>query len=91
MGLRRQSIRLRIFLLVTIPILSLIGLYVFAAGSAAGDAIKLSRADTVKNVIGLPVGALQVQLDTESLFAVTYLANPAPLRAGTPAEAVVPS
>jgi signal transduction histidine kinase len=83
MGLRRRSIRLRIFLLVIIPILSLIGLYVFAAGSAAGNAINLSRTDTVKNVIGLPVGTLQVQLDTESLFAVTYLANPVPLSLAT--------
>jgi len=79
MGLRRWSIRLRIFLLVAIPILSLIGLYVLAAGSAAGDAINLNRAETVKNVIGLPTGTLEKQIDTECVFAVTYLANPSPL------------
>ena len=83
MGLRRWSIRMRIFLLVAIPILSLIGLYVFAAGSAAGNAINLRRAQTVKNVIGLPVGMLEQQLDTECLFAVIYLASPSALNLAT--------
>ena len=83
MGLRRWSISLRIFLLVAIPILSLIGLYVFAASSAAGNAINLSRARTVKNVVGLPVATLEQQLDTESLFAVIYLANPSALNLAT--------
>jgi hypothetical protein len=64
---RRVGHEARFFILVAIPILSLSGLYVFAAGSAARDAIKLRRTDSVKNVIGLPVGTLQVQPDTESL------------------------
>src|SRR5260370_35688589 len=79
MGLRRWSIRLRSCPPVAIPILYLIGLHVLAAGSAAGDAINLNRAETVKNVIGLPTGTLEKQIDTECVFAVTYLANPSPL------------
>ena len=77
MGLRRRSIRLRIFLLVAIPILSLIGLYAFAATSIAGDAINLARSRTVKNTLGTPIGNLEAQAGTERQLAVVYLAAPA--------------
>ena len=78
MGLRRWSIRTRIFLLVAIPILSLIGLYAFAATITASDAINLSRAKTVKDTIGLPTGSLETQVYAERLLAVIYLAAPVP-------------
>jgi signal transduction histidine kinase len=78
MGLRRWSIRTRIFLLVVIPILSLIGLYAFAATITASDAINLSRAKTVKDTIGLPTGSLETQVYAERLLAVIYLAAPVP-------------
>ena len=78
MGLRRRSIRLRIFLLVAIPILALIGLYAFAATTTASAAISLARSRTVKNVTGLPIGALETQVDTERLLASVYLAAPVP-------------
>jgi signal transduction histidine kinase len=78
MGLRRWSIRMRIFLLVAIPILSLIGLYVFTATTTASNAISLTRSRTVKNTIATPIGALVTSLDTERLTAVIYLATPVP-------------
>jgi signal transduction histidine kinase len=76
MGLHRRSIRLRILLLVLIPILSLIGLYAFAVSITARDAINLTRSKTVKNTIGLPTGRLEAQIDAERLLAVVYLASP---------------
>jgi signal transduction histidine kinase len=79
MGLHRRSIRLRIFLLVLIPILSLIGLYAFAVSITASDAINLARSKTVKNTIGLPTGQLEAQVDAERIIAVVYLASPNPL------------
>jgi signal transduction histidine kinase len=79
MGLRRRSIRLRIFLLVVIPILSLIGIYAFAATITASDAINLSQSRTVFNTISLPSGLLESALDSERVYAVVYLADPAPL------------
>jgi signal transduction histidine kinase len=82
MGLHRRSIRLRIFLLVLIPILSLIGLYAFAVSITASDAINLARSKTVKNTIGLPTGQLEAQVDAERLIAVVYLASPNPLILG---------
>ena len=78
MGLRHRSIRLRIFLLVAIPILSLVGLYVFAATITASDALNLARSRTLKDTIGTPVGNLEAQIDLERMQAVVYLAAPVP-------------
>jgi signal transduction histidine kinase len=78
MGLHRRSIRLRIILLVAIPILSLIGLYAFAATITASDAINLARAKALKADTGTPTGNLESQIDAERLLAVVYLAAPAP-------------
>jgi signal transduction histidine kinase len=78
MGLRRRSIRLRIVLLVAIPIVSLMGLYAFAATITAFDAINLARSTTLKNTIGTPTGNLEAAVDAERLVAVVYLAAPVP-------------
>ena len=87
MGLRRRSIRLRIFLLVAIPIVSLMGLYAFAATITAFDAINLARSTTLKNAIGTPTGNLESAVDAERLVAVVYLAAPVPSNlAGLQAE-----
>jgi signal transduction histidine kinase len=83
MGLRRWSIRLRIVLLVAIPILSLIGVYAFAATSTASDAINLSRSRTLQDTIGTPTGNLEAQIDAERLLAVVYLAAPVPSNLAT--------
>jgi hypothetical protein len=78
MGLRRWSIRMRIFLLVAIPILSLIGLYVFTATITASSAISLARSTTVKNTVALPVANVDRGLYAERIAAVIYLAAPVP-------------
>jgi hypothetical protein len=78
MGLRRWSIRLRIFLLVAIPILSLIGLYAFTATITASSAISLAQSRTVKDTVATPVGNVEAAVDAERLTAVLYLAAPVP-------------
>jgi signal transduction histidine kinase len=83
MRLRSLSIRLRILLLVAIPILSLIGVYAFAATTTASDAINLSRSRTLKDTIGTPTGNYEAQIDTERLLAVAYLAAPVPSNMAT--------
>jgi signal transduction histidine kinase len=83
MRLRSLSIRLRILLLVAIPILSLIGVYAFAATTTASDAINLSRSRTLKDTIGTPTGNYEAQVDTERLLAVAYLAAPVPSNLAT--------
>jgi signal transduction histidine kinase len=78
MDLRRRSIRLRILLLVAIPILSLIGLYAFAAATTASTAINLQRSRTLFTSIGTPTGNFESQSDLERQSAVVYLAAPLP-------------
>jgi signal transduction histidine kinase len=56
MGLRLRSIRQRILLLVLVPVLSLIGLYIFATSITAGQAINLSRTHSLLVSTGQPTG-----------------------------------
>ena len=76
MGLRLRSIRQRIFLLVLVPVLSLIALYAFATFLTARGAVNLSQATTIKSATGQPAGALLSQLDAERPLAMVYLSSP---------------
>jgi signal transduction histidine kinase len=57
-------------------VLSLIGIYVFAIGSTARDAVNLSRANTVKNTLGEPIAGFMAQLSGERLLAIVYMSSP---------------
>ena len=76
MGLRLRSIRQKILLLVLVPVLSLIGLYIFATSITARDAINLGRTDTLKNATGVPTGAFLGAIDAERPLALVYLSRP---------------
>jgi signal transduction histidine kinase len=76
MGLRLRSIRQRIFLLVLVPVLSLIALYAFATFITARGAVNLSQATTIKSATGQPTGAVLSQLDAERPLAMVYLSSP---------------
>ncbi len=76
MGLRLRSIRTRIFLLVLLPILSLIALYGFATFLTARGAVNQSQASTIKSATGEPIGAFLRQIDAERPLALVYLSAP---------------
>ena len=76
MGLRHRSIRLRVGILIVVPVLCLIGLYGFAASITLGSALTQAHAKTLRNDLLTPVGSFQQQLDTERHLAVLSLANP---------------
>ena len=76
MGLRLRSIRTRIFLLVLLPVLSLIALYGFATFLTARGALNLVQATTIKNATGEPIGAFLSQIDAERPLALVYLSAP---------------
>ena len=76
MGLRLRSIRQKILLLVLVPVLSLIGLYVFALGLTAKNAINLSRTNTLKNATAVPAGNFITALEAERVLALIYLSRP---------------
>ena len=76
MGLRLRSIRTRIFLLVLIPVLSLIALYGFATFLTARGALNLGQASTIKSATGEPIGTFLSQIDAERPLALVYLSAP---------------
>ncbi len=76
MGLRLRSIRQKILLLVLVPVLSLIGLYIFALGLTARNAVNLSRTDTLKNATAVPAGNFITALEAERVLALIYLSRP---------------
>src|SRR5260370_33426045 len=76
MSFRLRSIRQRIFLLILVPVLSLIGLYIFATSITARNAINLAGTDTLKNATGLPTGNFLTGLDTERPLGMVYLYAP---------------
>ncbi|MFI5063790.1 MAG: nitrate- and nitrite sensing domain-containing protein [Streptosporangiales bacterium] len=76
MGLHLRSIRQKILLLVLVPVLSLIGLYIFATSLTARATINLSRTDTLRNVTGLPTGNFLAAVDQERPLALVYLSRP---------------
>jgi signal transduction histidine kinase len=76
MGLRLRSIRQRILLLVLVPVLSLIGLYIFATSITAGQAINLSRTHDLLTATGQPTGFFFGAVGAERPLGLIYLANP---------------
>jgi signal transduction histidine kinase len=76
MGLRHKSIRIRVILLVLIPLVSLIGVYSYATSTTVRTAVDLVRAGTVSEVTVKPTANLVKQIDAERSLAVTYLIDP---------------
>ncbi|HEY6481423.1 MAG TPA: nitrate- and nitrite sensing domain-containing protein, partial [Streptosporangiaceae bacterium] len=88
MGLRHKSIRLRVLLLILVPLLSLVGVYAYATTQTAREATDLAHAGQVANVSVTPTSALIVAVAAERSAAMLYLAVPSPkgLAALTKAE-----
>src|SRR5215469_3113444 len=78
MSWHMRSVRARILLLVLIPVLSLLGLCLFITGVIGKDALNLARARALESTTSEPVNNFLAQLDTERVFALTYLSAPAP-------------
>jgi signal transduction histidine kinase len=76
MGLRHRSIRLRVGLLIAVPILCLLALYGFVASITLGSAISQQHARTLRNDIANPVTAFQTQVAQERSYALLSLADP---------------
>ena len=76
MGLRHSSIRLRVGILIVVPVLCLIGLYGFAASITLGSALTQAHAKTVRNDLLAPVDNFLAALAQERHLAVLSLADP---------------
>src|SRR5215472_7449421 len=74
--LRRRSIRLRIVVLVLVPVLGLLGLYAEVLNLTLGKILTLRQEAQIRRLVTLPVTDLQRQLANERGFALAYLARP---------------
>ncbi|HEY6787522.1 MAG TPA: hypothetical protein VI365_09440, partial [Trebonia sp.] len=75
MALRRTSIRVRVFLLVLVPLIALIIIYIDAVVGQIGTAGGLSSAGKISGATITPVSKELVALNTERSLAVGYLAT----------------
>ena len=76
MGSRGRSIRLRIYFLVAIPLVAMVGLLAYVAGTSINNAINLDRAPNLINATSLPAAKFGTFLQTERAAAVVYLSQP---------------
>ena len=76
MGSRGRSIRLRIYFLVTIPLIALVGLLAYVAGTSVNNAISLDRAPNLVNATAIPAAKFGTFLEAERAAAVVYLFQP---------------
>ena len=65
MGLRHRSIRLRVGILIIVPVLCLIGLYGFAVSLTLGNALNQVQAKSLTNSIVIPLSNFQQALNKE--------------------------
>jgi signal transduction histidine kinase len=78
MILKRPSVRLRVTLLVLVPLLFLAGLATYDIARSANSALALIRSKTTLTDIGPPVASLQQALAAERREAIVYFAQPGP-------------
>jgi signal transduction histidine kinase len=76
MGSRSRSIRLRIYFLVAIPLVALVGLLGYVAGTSVRNAVNLDRAPNLINATSIPTAVFTSYLQAERAAAVTYLFQP---------------
>ncbi len=78
MGSRGRSIRLRIYFLVAIPLVTMVGLLAYVAGTSVNNAINLDRAPNLINATSLPTAEFVMLVQNERAAAVVYLFQPTP-------------
>ena len=78
MGSRGRSIRLRIYFLVAIPLIAMVALLAYVAGTSVNNAINLDRAPNLINATSLPTAEFVKSVQNERAAAVVYLFQPTP-------------
>ncbi len=73
--LRRRSIRLRIIVLVLVPVAALLGLYAELLNLTMGNLLTLKQEASIRQLVTLPVVNVQSQLGEERTLALQYLAR----------------
>ena len=76
MGSRGRSIRLRIYFLVAIPLITMLGLFGYVATTSINTYLNLDRAPNLINATAVPLTNFVNLLQAERRAAVVYGANP---------------
>ena len=76
MGSRGRSIRLRIYVLVAIPLVTMIGLLAYVATTSIHNAMNLDRAPSLINATSVPTALFVNLLQNERRAAVVYIFQP---------------
>src|SRR6516165_11391940 len=76
MGSRGRSIRLRIYFLVAIPLVAMVGLLAYVVGTSVNYAISVDRVPNLINASGIPAAKFGVVVESERAAAVVYLSDP---------------
>jgi signal transduction histidine kinase len=76
MGSRGRSIRLRIYFLVAIPLLTMVGLLTYVVTTSVHNAINLDRAPDLIKATSEPAALFTTYLQAERLGAVVYVFEP---------------
>src|SRR6516164_8279409 len=76
MGSRGRSFRLRIYFLVAIPLVAMVGLLAYVVGTSVNNAISLDRVPNLINASGIPAAKFGVFVESERAAAVVYLFDP---------------
>ncbi len=77
-GWRGPSIRRLLYVLVAIPLLTVIGLYAFVLYTTVGDAVNLDRAPNLINATSVPAAQFDLFIQAERKASLVYLAAPTP-------------
>lgn len=78
--LRRRSIRMRMLVLVLVPVVALIGLYAVALSLTLSNFLSLNQAAEIHSELTNPITNVQQQLTKERGLALQYLADPTHFR-----------
>jgi signal transduction histidine kinase len=78
MGSRGRSIRLRIYFLVAIPLIAMVGLLGYVVTTTVDSAVSLDRAPNLVNATAIPAAKFGTFVEAERTAAVVYLFQPSP-------------
>ncbi|MFI6921494.1 nitrate- and nitrite sensing domain-containing protein [Nonomuraea spiralis] len=70
---RGRPIALKLLILLLVPLLSLVGLWAFAAGLTGGDGLRLLEINKLASHLATPSERVNVQLQNERLASVEFL------------------
>ncbi len=76
MGSRGRSIRLRIYFLVAIPLITMLGLFAYVAYGSVTNWLNLDRAPNLIKATSVPMTNFVSLLQAERRAAVVYLSHP---------------